>query len=896
MKSFKIILLLLSIPLLGNAQFESLIPTNTATHIALHNGAWNNPATWNSGTVPGDGAIVIIPKDKRVDYNAHSNAHIFAIRVDGRFFISNPDASRKLVVDTFLGGADSFIRIVANKTENIKVEVVIKPFDILRKKKNPSIGTRWNNAALSHYNDGLRVKDHFGANLPSDGPGVLGRYSWDPRQVTLSFMSAGKVRIRGKAKRDFSELTQHIAKGATQLLLKDSPDSWKPGDQILIAGTKNRRESEIITVKSVNGNEVTLNAKTRFAHQGINLDGKNYYTYAGNLTRNVIIRSHYNKTQEFPTRRGHVMFMLNGDIIIKNTQFKDLGRTDKSNMLDDLKIGVPKLITTNGNRDIALPNFKNELETNPALIENQRGRYALHFHKSLRGRNNTRMILAEGNVVWGSPGWGMVHHDSHADFFDNIVLDIEGGAMVAESGSETGIWRHNFVTGEKEDYSVPFLNNGRLTAALKRKLRQIIDDDFKINEGYCLQGRAVEMIDNVAAAINLGFNYQGNGDKVLVADELNTSIYQVSGKVNPFPFDITINRALAPFIRFENNLVFNATQTFKSQTRNKSGAFHRVNSVIDNLVGWNISTFGIYISSNYGYLINNSKFHSTNSNFNQNTPALIHIGNDNITFNNTTFYNWKNNTVQVTEPNGRRSSHPNAQFIFNNVKWKNSPSNYKPYRRDPNNNMKITNLSVNPNFKVTFTKASDMDDVIDLTKKDFKFTVKGKVFDQVGVSNFGNYSPDKETKNLTRHYRFGSRDEIVNKLLSKQQYFTDTKGKYFLFEEYISNRISTAPPTAVKIRIYVKGYNQIKSSENNTLVVDEHIDTDILYPNPAQSFITIKTAENKPLGNLTIFDIFGKEVFKNEYQETEASIDVRQLPVGTYLLKSSTMTKTFVIQ
>ena len=896
MKSLKIILLLILMPFLGNAQFENLIPISTATHIAVKDGAWSNPSTWDSNTVPDDGAIVIIPKDKSVIYDVYSEKHIFAVRVDGDFTIYRPNTYRKLVVDTFLGSSDSFIRIIANQQENSNVEILLKPFDILQKKRNPNVGTRWNSTALNYYNDGLRVKDHFGANLPSDGPGVLGRYSWDPRQVTLSFMSAGKVRIKGKGKLDFSELSKNIPKGATSISLKDAPTNWEIGDQILLAGTKNQAESEIMTITSINGNDITLNTKTRFTHQGINLDGNNYYTYAGNLTRNIIIRSDYTKTQEFPTRRGHVMFMFNGDVKVKNAQFKDLGRTDKSNMLDDLKIGIPKIITTNGSQDIALPNFKNELETNPSLIENQRGRYALHFHKSLRGKNSSQKILAEGNVVWGSPGWGMVHHDSHADFSDNIVLDIEGGAMVAESGSETGIWRHNFVTGEKKDNTVPFLNNNVLSAPLKRKLREIIDDDFKMNEGYCLQGRAVEMIDNVAGAIQIGFNYQGNGDHIIVADELDTSIFEASGMVNPFPFDDTINRTFVPFINFRNNIVFNAIQTFKSQTRNKTGAFHRVNSVIDNLVGWNISQFGIYISSNYGYLINNSKFHSIDSRNKNNTAALIHIGNDNITFNNSTFYNWRNTGVQVTQKNGQISSNKNSQFIFNKVTWKGSPSNFKPYRSDPNKNLKVTDINVNPNFKVTFSKASDMDDVIDLDKKDYKFTVKGKVFDQIGVSSFGNYSPDKETKNLTRHYRFGSRDEIINRLLSKQKFYTDSRGKYFLFEEYISNRISTAPPTGVKIRIYVKGYNDTKSSENNALVDYDLMDTDVLYPNPAQSFITIKTAGNKPLGKVNIFDIYGKKIYENEYQETGTSIDVRQLPTGTYLLKSLTMTKTFVIQ
>ncbi|WP_281990642.1 T9SS type A sorting domain-containing protein [Aquimarina aggregata] len=896
MKNF-FLSLLCSLPMLGFAQFEKLIPSNTATHTAVKSGNWSDSSTWGVGQgVPGLASIVIIPQGITVNYDVNSNAHVFAIRLDGKFEIDNPNSPMKLVVDSFMGGANSILKIIANSPSSSTVEIILKPFNINRKNRGLIGGANWNNNAKNHYKDGGVVKDHFGANLPSDGPGVLGRYSWDPKQATIALMTHGKVRIKGQDKVDFSECSKNIGKDVNKIDLKERPIGWKVGDQVLLAGTKNKSQNEIFTIRSISGNSVTVDRRTVYNHQGVSLSGKNYYTYTGNLTRNIVIRSEHTDTQVNLTRRGHVMFMFNGDVRVRNAQFKDLGRTDKSNMLDDLKIGVPKIINVNGGKDVILPNLVNELETNPSLIENQRGRYALHFHKTLRGRNSDQLASATGNVIWGSPGWGMVHHDSHAEFADNVVLEIEGGAMVAESGSETGIWKHNFVTGGKNDVTVPFLNNERLSAPMKRKLRNIIDDDFKLPLGFCLQGRAIEMVDNVAASLQIGYTYQGNGDQVIVADKLDTKIYEASGKVNPFPFDKTINRTLAPFIRFDNNITFNAAQGFKSQTRNHFGAYHRVNSVINNLVSWNISTFGIYISSNFGYLVNDSKFHSINTSDSNNTAALIHIGNDNLSFNNTKFYNWKNTGAQVTLKDGRITSNPKAQFIFNKVQWIGSPSSFNPYRIDPNNNIKRTNINVNPNYKVRFTKANNMDDVINLNRGDFSFNVRGKVVDQAGNSDFGNYSPNKGISNLTRVYNFKNREDIINKLLKGRPSLSDARGQYIEFVEYISNRISDVPPTPVKIKIYVKGYNFSKT-QNQGLNNDNFVESVKVYPNPTNMFITIFNPNETFLGRVRIFDISGKKLFDNIYTKmNKVIIDVSNLEVGTYFVKTNSFSKSFLIK
>ena len=48
--------------------------------------------------------------------------------------------------------------------------------------------------------------------------------------------------------------------------------------------------------------------------------------------------------------------------------------------------------------------------------------------------------MAMGNAVYGSPGWGFVHHDSNAILDNNATYDTFGAGYVAESGNETGAW------------------------------------------------------------------------------------------------------------------------------------------------------------------------------------------------------------------------------------------------------------------------------------------------------------------------------------------------------------------------------------------------------------------------------------------------------------------------
>lgn len=122
--------------------------------------------------------------------------------------------------------------------------------------------------------------------------------------------------------------------------------------------------------------------------------------------------------------RGHIMVMhkpaFNGDGI----RIVDCGRTDKSRPVTDF------------------PN-----------IDNLRARYPLHFHRC--GLTTPMRI---GHVtVEGSPGWGIVNHESNVECDDSVCIRTYGAGFVAETGRERGYfknWRASDIPGDKTQYYI----------------------------------------------------------------------------------------------------------------------------------------------------------------------------------------------------------------------------------------------------------------------------------------------------------------------------------------------------------------------------------------------------------------------------------------------------------
>ena len=437
----------------------NLVPVADATHVAVRSGSWFDPSVWANGEVPGEHARVVIPKGIAVGYDGESAVSIFTVRVDGALEFAT-DRDTHLVVDT----------------------LVVTPLGRL------AIGTPDN-----PVEPGVEAVITIADNGPID-------VAWDPMLLSRGVVGHGEVSIHGAEKESFLRVAVDPMRGATSLTLEEAPAGWQVGDRIVLTGThltqtrtsaddvprtSDATEDEVLTITAINGNVITFDRPLQYDHEGARADLK---AYVANYSRNVRIESENGAST--PTEaRGHVMFMHSDNVDVRYAEFFELGRTDKAERVFDTG-------------DLA----------SIAPDSNVKGRYALHIHRAGVGDLDDPVMIV-GNAVWGSPGWGFVHHDSNAIFAANAAYDVFGAAFVAESGNETGRWADNIsikTIGVNTDAKDP---------------EDIAAGDIaRGGIGFYFQGRLVDAVGNVAAGSpgGHGFLYMHReppGDMVELDDE-----------------------------------------------------------------------------------------------------------------------------------------------------------------------------------------------------------------------------------------------------------------------------------------------------------------------------------------------------------------------------------------
>ena len=510
-----------------------LVPHATATHVAVRDGSWFDPTTWANGQVPGAGARVLIPEGVNVAYDGASPASIFTVRVDGALNFAT-DRDTFLEVDTF----------VVSSTGKL------------------TIGTA---------DDPVRADVEAVISIADNGPINV---DWDPSLLSRGLLSLGEVQIHGAQKESFLRVAVDPMAGHTSVTLEAIPEGWRVGDKIVIAGTHltppstsvegavrtSTSEDEERTIVAINGNTVVFDRPLVYNHEGARADLK---TYVANYTRNVRIETE-NADSVAVHERGHVMFMHSNDVDVRYAEFFELGRTDKSTRAFDPD-DLAALTSTS----------------------NLKGRYSLHVHRSGVGEPDDPVMIV-GNAVWGSPGWGYVHHDSNAIFSGNAAYDVFGAAYVAELGTETGRWSNNIsikTTGvsssNKDQEDMAAFDNGRNGA------------------GFWFQGRMVEAVDNVVAgAAGTAYVY------------LHRSPIELTNVVDPrnAPFNDTLRyrdrvEIDHPHIsKFEGNIAF-ASDTGLHIVKNSPTQGHDARSVIEDFLAWEVrSGLGVEYTAHYTFI------------------------------------------------------------------------------------------------------------------------------------------------------------------------------------------------------------------------------------------------------------------------------------------------------
>ncbi len=520
----------------------NLVLVSEATHVAVNNGSWFDPNTWAGGEVPGEGAKVVIPEGVMVMYDGESNASLFTVRVDGMLHFAT-DADTFMEVDTMVvtGAGHLTIGTVDNPVE-ASVETVIQ----------------------------------FADNGPID-------VGWDPLLLSRGLITMGDVEIHGAHKDTFLKTAVDPMAGDTSMTLETAPEGWQVGDRIVLTGTHLpevewvpvgeqraiETEDEELVITAIDGNVIHFDRALEYDHEAPAAD---LHAYVANYTRNV--RFETENADDLPVyQRGHVMLMHADTMDVRYAEFSDLGRTDKSERAFDV----------------------NELSSTQ-YDTNVKARYPLHIHHG--GVEDIEdPVMLVGNAVWGSPGWGVVHHDSNAILADNAVYDAFGAAFVAETGNETGRWSHNIAIKSIGVAGIGNLGNPKGADDVNSF------DLGRTGAGFWFQGRIVDAVDNVAAGIPSGQAY------VYFSRAGNDGAINVLSKTAPQPESLNyLDEAFIyqPAIsQFVNNEALASNVGFMVVKQNAEQG-HDIHSVIDEFTAWEVR-YGVHLEYTAHYIVKDTR-------------------------------------------------------------------------------------------------------------------------------------------------------------------------------------------------------------------------------------------------------------------------------------------------
>jgi hypothetical protein len=238
--------------------------------------------------------------------------------------------------------------------------------------------------------------------------------SWDDTFVSRGLIWHGSTEIHGASKTTWTT-AEPVSAGMTEIKVVDAT-GWQIGDRLVLGGSgveySNYRwnlvaQDDDVRIVAIKGRRITLDRPLLYDH----VEVESQDPVVINLTRNVVVESE-NAALD---RRGHVMFMHNADQEISYAAFNHLGRTDKSQLVTD-------------------PDGKGN------GLENVRGRYSLHFHRT---GAEADAVQVTGVAISGSPGWGLVSHDSNVVAASNVSYDVFGAHFVTELGNERGSFTNN---------------------------------------------------------------------------------------------------------------------------------------------------------------------------------------------------------------------------------------------------------------------------------------------------------------------------------------------------------------------------------------------------------------------------------------------------------------------
>lgn len=469
-----------------DAAVMALVPHDEVTHIAVADGDWSNTATWNTGTVPGEGAFALIPYQKSVTYDETRRIRLDRVRVDGTLTWAL-DQSTTMLVETMVGGRGSSI-LMGSPGNRLPSQYTAKIWI----------------SGEDYSSDSREPTDLKSGNF------------LDTRGWGRGILSLGTWRIWGAEMTTWGYCEQ-VSSGATEITMLEAPTGWNVGDVIGIGGTRlsgsvgsrynegnvstaraisQFSEDEYVTITSITGTSITFTPALTYSHINHNTASDRTDLYPVVFKRsgkNISIES---EVKDVNWRRGHTANMHHHCVMdFWDGEFIGLGRTTKgiytaAGIIDD-------------NDDFFRSNdtgiCKAETLTNTSNLVS---RYPVHAHHCGFGRGADTATV-NNCYVEDAPGWAIVHHACEANT-DNNVMHLFGGAgMVSESGNEIGSWVGNLAIGTTGG------KNCSMGATPKNTGRgRVSQGDFGWEGfGFVFRGRVMRTNRNVAVSCGWGHVY-----------------------------------------------------------------------------------------------------------------------------------------------------------------------------------------------------------------------------------------------------------------------------------------------------------------------------------------------------------------------------------------------------
>ncbi len=359
------------------AQANMLANPNDATHVAIRNGDWSDPATWEGGRVPGAEAKVLIPEGVMVTYDMDSSTPLDTVRVDGHLKWSTTE-----------------------NTEMLVETIVTTPGSLLE------VGNV-NNA----------VRDSVDAVITfRDTP--INRTE-DPDQLSHGLVAFGEVNVQGAAKESHLTIEGAVNRGDRSIEVNGDLGGWAVGDTIVIIGTGSGSQDEERVITSISGDTITFDRALSYSHNPPS--GMDFDTFVGNLSRNVVFQS------ENPDGvRGHVMLhndMGGSDGVSNSIQFaafEEMGRTDAS-------IG-----TTASNPAGRYPLHLHEIGTEPDSAINLLIGNAVNGAPGWGITHHSSHAAINNNFVYDTVGSGIISEmgDETGEWIGNLVSSVDGDGVL----------------------------------------------------------------------------------------------------------------------------------------------------------------------------------------------------------------------------------------------------------------------------------------------------------------------------------------------------------------------------------------------------------------------------------------------------------------------------------